>query len=41
MPFSVPWTRASREDLPFNTLAPMAATGRVWDWSLQLAVVDE
>lgn len=25
MPFSVPWTRASREDLPFNTLSHRTA----------------
>ncbi len=42
MPFSIPWTRAPREDLPFNTLSHMwqtlAGFGRD-DWNLPFAVV--
>lgn len=42
MPFSVPWTRASREDLPFNTLSHLwqqLAGFKRDDWSLPLAVL--
>ncbi|SON60649.1 Putative succinyl-CoA transferase [Mycobacterium simulans] len=42
MPFSVPWTRAPRADLPFNTLSYVwrELAGFKWyDWALPLAVV--
>jgi len=42
MPFSVPWTRAPREELPFNTLSYLwqePARFKQDDWSLPLAVV--
>lgn len=42
MPFSVPWTRESREDLPFNTLSHLwqqLAGFKRDDWSLPLAVL--
>jgi len=42
MPFSVPWTRAPREELPFNTLSHIwqeLARFKQDDWRLPLAVV--
>jgi len=42
MPFSVPWTRAPRADLPFNTLSHLwkeLARFNRDDWHLPLAVV--
>ncbi|OSC38974.1 GNAT family N-acetyltransferase [Mycobacterium decipiens] len=42
MPFSVPWTRAPREQLPFNTLSHVwqqLARFKPQDWELPLAVV--
>ncbi|CAM4199223.1 Putative succinyl-CoA transferasec [Mycobacterium basiliense] len=42
MPFSVPWTRAPREELPFNTLSHVwqqLARFKTLDWELPLAVV--
>jgi RimJ/RimL family protein N-acetyltransferase len=42
MPFSVPWTRAPREELPFNTLSYLwqeLARFKQDDWALPLAVV--
>ncbi len=42
MPFSIPWTRAPREELPFNTLSYLwreLAGFRRDQWALPLAVV--
>lgn len=42
MPFAVPWTRAPREELPFNTLSHIwqrLASFRQDDWALPLAAV--
>jgi RimJ/RimL family protein N-acetyltransferase len=42
MPFSVPWTRAPREELPFNSLSHFwqeLARFKPHDWALPLAVV--
>src|SRR6516162_1645809 len=42
MPFSIPWTRAPREELPFNTLSHLwreLAGFKRDDWALPLAVV--
>ncbi len=42
MPFAVPWTRAPREQLPFNTLSFLwreLAAFRAHGWHLPLAVV--
>jgi RimJ/RimL family protein N-acetyltransferase len=43
MPFSAPWTRAPREELPFNALSYLwreLARFKQDGWSLPLAVVD-
>lgn len=42
MPFSIPWTRAPRAELPFNTLAYLwreLASFKPYEWHLPLAVV--